>query len=369
MRSEVTRTTLAVLSIGILIAASFWIMRPFLVALIWATMIVVATWPVLLSVQRRLGGRRTPAIVAMTTGMLLVFALPFWIAISTLANYSDQVGPWSRSLQQVTIPLPPGFIDGIPVVGSKVAAAWREVASDGWSALMAKLQPYILRGLQWLAAEAGTVGMLVIQFLLTIVIAAVLYANGESAAAGVRRFGQRLAGARGEQSIKLAGQAIRGVALGVVVTALVQSLLGGLGLAVAGVPFAGVLSVAMMMLCLAQVGPLVVLVPAVIWMYWTGDNGWGTALLVWSIFVGTLDNFLRPFLIKKGADLPLLLIFAGVIGGLVSFGLLGIFVGPVVLAVTYKLLESWVNETGEAAVTQGAAAVHDFEHASGAGKQ
>ncbi|MEO8751999.1 MAG: AI-2E family transporter, partial [Casimicrobiaceae bacterium] len=264
MRTEVTRTTLAVLSIGILIAASFWIMRPFLVALIWATMIVVATWPVLLSLQRRLGGRRTPAIVAMTTGMLLVFALPFWIAISTLANYSDQVGPWSRSLQQVTIPLPPGFIDGIPMVGAKVAAAWREVASDGWSALMAKLQPYILRGLQWLAAEAGTVGILVIQFLLTIVITAVLYANGESAAAGVRRFGQRLAGARGEQSIRLAGQAIRGVALGVVVTALVQSLLGGLGLAVAGVPFAAALSVAMMMLCLAQVGPLVVLAGCVV---------------------------------------------------------------------------------------------------------
>ena len=210
--------------------------------------------------------------------------------------------------------------------------------------------------------------MLVVQFLLTIVITAVLYANGESAAAGVRRFGQRLAGARGEQSIKLAGGAIRGVALGVVVTALAQSLLGGLGLAVAGVPFAGVFTMAMIMLCLAQVGPLVVLVPAVIWMYWTGDNAWGTALLVWSIFVGTLDNFLRPFLIKKGADLPLLLIFAGVIGGLVSFGLLGIFVGPVVLAVTYRLLESWVNETGESSVAPVAATSDESERVAGAGK-
>jgi predicted PurR-regulated permease PerM len=117
------------------------------------------------------------------------------------------------------------------------------------------------------------------------------------------------------------------------------------------VPFAGLLTVAMLMFCLAQVGPLIVLVPAVIWTYWTGDTVWGTVLLIWAAFVGTLDNFLRPFLIKRGADLPLLLIFAGVIGGLLSFGLLGIFVGPVVLAVTYKLLQSWVNELVEPAVT------------------
>ena len=142
----------------------------------------------------------------------------------------------------------------------------------------------------------------------------------------------------------LAARAIRGVALGVVVTALAQALLGGVGLAVAGVPFAGVLTAVMLMLCLAQIGPGLVLIPATIWLYWTGDNLWGTLLLVWSLFVVTLDNFLRPFLIKQGADLPLLLIFAGVIGGLLSLGLLGIFVGPVVLAVSYTLLEAWINE-------------------------
>jgi len=121
-------------------------------------------------------------------------------------------------------------------------------------------------------------------------------------------------------------------------------LLGGLGLAIAGIQFASLLTMVMLMLCLAQLGPLVVLVPAVAWLYWTGDNVWGTVLLVWSAVVGTLDNFLRPFLIKKGADLPLLLIFVGVIGGQLSFGLLGVFVGSVVFAVTFPLLQSWVNE-------------------------
>ena len=344
MKREITRTTLAVLSIGGLIAASFWIVRPFLGALIWATMIVVATWPLLVTLQRRLGGRRALAIAVMTLAMLLVFVVPVWVAVSTLADYSDEAASWTRSLKNATIPLPPQTIEDLPVIGEKIGAVWRDIAGEGWLGLITKVQPYVGRVAQWMATEAGSIGMLLIQFLVTIVITAVLYANGEGAASSVLRFGRRLAGERGEESVRLAGQAIRGVALGVVVTALVQSILGGLGLAMAGVPFAAVLTLTMLMLCLAQIGPLVVLVPAVIWTFWIGHSGWGVALLVWTVFVGTLDNFLRPYLIKKGADLPMTLIFAGVIGGLLSFGLLGIFVGPVVLAVTYKLLESWMSE-------------------------
>jgi predicted PurR-regulated permease PerM len=184
---------------------------------------------------------------------------------------------------------------------------------------------------------------MLIQFLLIVILSAVLYAAGEAAAAEVRRFGQRLAGDRGENSVILAGQAIRGVALGVCVTALVQTVLGAIGLAIAGVPFAGLLAAVMLMFCIAQIGPGLILFPAVAWVFWTGETGWGVFLLVWSLVVTTMDNFLRPILIKKGADLPLLLIFAGVIGGLLGFGLVGIFVGPVVLAVTYTLLQAWLD--------------------------
>jgi predicted PurR-regulated permease PerM len=144
--------------------------------------------------------------------------------------------------------------------------------------------------------------------------------------------------------VVLAGQAIRAVALGVVVTAVVQSTLAGIGLAVAGVPYAAVLTAIALILCIAQLGPTLVLAPAVGWLYWTGDPVWGTVLLVWTILVGSMDNFLRPFLIKRGADLPLLLIFVGVIGGLISMGIIGLFVGPTVLAVTYRLLESWIAD-------------------------
>jgi predicted PurR-regulated permease PerM len=190
----------------------------------------------------------------------------------------------------------------------------------------------------------GSVGGTLLQFLLVVVLSAILYANGETAARGVRRFGRRLAGQRGENSVVLAGQAIRGVALGVGVTAIVQTVLGSLGLLAAGVPFAALLSAVMLVLCIAQLGPALVLFPVVAWMYWSGSHTWATILLLWSVPVTLLDNFLRPILIRKGADLPLLLIIAGVIGGMVGFGLVGIFVGPVVLAVAYTLLDAWVEE-------------------------
>jgi predicted PurR-regulated permease PerM len=183
-----------------------------------------------------------------------------------------------------------------------------------------------------------------VQFLLTIAVAVVMYANGEHAAGAVRRFGHRLAGERGEQSVRLAGQAIRSVALGVVVTALLQSVLGGAGIALAGLPLPAVLTAVMFMLCIAQLGPLLVLVPAVIWLYWSGESGWGTFLLIWSILLSSLDSVVRPLLIRKGAHLPLILLLAGVIGGLIAFGLVGIFLGPVVLAVGYTLLQSWMAE-------------------------
>jgi len=187
--------------------------------------------------------------------------------------------------------------------------------------------------------------MMIVQFLLTVVIAAILYSGGETMADAVRRFVRRLAGQRGDDVTVLAGKAIRGVALGVGLTALVQSVLGGIGLAVAGVPAATVLTAVMLLLCIAQLGPGLVLIPAVIWLFWSGETLWGSLLLIWTVIVGTMDNFLRPILIRKGADLPLLLIFAGVIGGLLAFGIIGLFIGPVVLAVTYTLLGAWVADT------------------------
>ena len=344
MHRDITRTALAVLFIGVLIAFSFWILRPFLGAAVWATMIVVATWPVMLAIQARMWRKRALAVTVMTVALLLVLVVPFSLAIGTIVSNADRVAEWAKSLATFKVPPPPEWVGKLPLVGSKTVQAWEQVAAAGIEDLAAKAAPYAGSVTKWFVAEVGSFGLVFVQFLLTVVLAAIMYAKGESAAAAVRRFGRRLAGPRGESSVHLAGQAIRGVALGVVVTALAQSVVGGIGLAVAGIPFAAILTAVMFMLAIAQLGPILVLAPAVIWLYWSGSTGWGTFLLVWTVVVGTMDNFLRPILIKKGANLPLLLIFAGVVGGLTAFGLVGIFVGPVVLAVSYTLLEAWVNE-------------------------
>jgi predicted PurR-regulated permease PerM len=160
----------------------------------------------------------------------------------------------------------------------------------------------------------------------------------------VRRLAYRIADERGENAAILAANAIRAVAQGVVITALVQSLLAGIGLAVIGVPYTPLLTALIFMLTIAQIGASPVLIPAVIWLFWKGSTGWGIAMLVWSIFVMSLDGFMRPMLIRRNANLPLLLIFAGVIGGLIAFGVIGLFIGPVLLAVGYTLMIAWIDD-------------------------
>jgi len=343
-RRDLTRITLAVAAIGALTFASFWVLRPFLGPTIWATMIVVATWPAMLMIERRVGGRRWIAALVMTFAMLIVFVIPFLLAVTTLVENADRISELVTRLLASGLPQAPEWVSKVPLVGDKLTATWNEFADAGADGLLPRLQPFAGGAMQWFLKEAGTIGGALLQFLLTVIISAIMFFYGDTAAKGVRAFARRLAGVRGEEAVELGGQAIRGVALGVVVTALAQSVLGGIGLAVTGVPFAAVLTALMFILCIAQIGPLLVLVPAVAWMYWKGDTGWATVLVIFAAVCGTMDNFLRPWLIKMGADLPLMLIFAGVIGGLLSFGLIGIFVGPLVLAVSYRLVEAWVKD-------------------------
>jgi len=351
---DLTRATLSVLVILTLIAVSFWILWPFLLAIIWATMIVVATWPLMLRMQKRLWGKRGLAVTAITAVLLMVFFVPLLFAVGTIVGNADQIAGWAKSIKDFGLPPPPGWVGGLPLVGPNLAAGWQELASAGPEGLTAKVTPYAGKVVNWFMGQAGNFGLMIVQFLLTVIISAIMFLGGETAAEGVKRFAQWVGGQRGEEVIVLAAKAIRGIALGVGLTALVQSILGGIGLAVAGVPAVAVLTVIMFILTLAQLGVFLVLLPAVIWLYWTGQTVWGTVLLVWMLVVGTLDNFMRPILIKKGVDIPLLLIFAGVIGGLIAFGIIGIFIGPVVLAVTRSILSTLVDGDKPESVTASA---------------
>lgn len=340
---DVTRTTLQILFIGILISAVTWIIRPFVTSIIWAGMIVVTTWPILLVLQERLKNKRWLAVAIMTVVLLLVVVVPILLAIAAIIKGADDAYIWVKSLSAFTMPPPPEWLVSIPLAGPKLVGRWKQLTATGPEEVYTYLTPYARQTLGWFVAQAGSVGMVVLQFFLTVIIAAILYAKGEATSAGIAGFARRLAGEQGEAVMLLAEKAIRGVALGVVVTAIIQATVGGIGLAIAAVPGAALLTAVTFMLCLAQIGPALVLVPALIWVYWKDGMLWGSILLVFVVLAMTLDNFVRPVLIKKGVDLPLVIIFAGVIGGLVAFGIMGLFIGPVVLAVAHTLLKAWIS--------------------------
>jgi predicted PurR-regulated permease PerM len=340
--TDITRIVLFVLVIGILLVGSVSTLLPFLSGTIWASTIAIATWPALLRLQRLTGGRRGLAVAIMMFVVLVVFIVPFALAISALLDAAHRSPTVIDAFLTHGLGPPPKWIAGIPLIGERIAAQWQTLAAGGPEALAVAVRPYAGSVAAWAIAATGGLGSTLVLIVLTVLLLAILYANGDTAARGVLAFAHRLGGETAERTVRLAGQAVRSVALGVVVTALVQALLAGLGLWFCGVPFPGLLTAIVFMLGIAQLGPLLVLAPAVGWLYWTGNGVWATALLIWSLPVGALDNVLRPVLIRRGVQLPLLLIIAGVIGGLIRFGVVGLFVGPVVLAATYTLAKDWV---------------------------
>ena len=340
---DLTKNTLAIVLIGALLAACFWILSPFLPALIWASMIVIATWPLLLIVQQKVRGRR-PAVMIMMGLLILVFVIPFTLAVGTIVENAPQITALGKQLTHIGVPTPPDWIERIPLIGNPLDELWTKASATEPGELAERLSPYIRDVAGWMVAQAGSFGIMFVHLLLTLVLTAILYMNGEDAASKMTRLAHRIAGERGEHAAILAALSVRAVAQGVVITALVQSLLAGIGLAVVGIPYASLLTALIFMLTIAQIGAGPVLIPAIIWLFWSGSTGWGIAMLVWSIFVMSLDGFLRPYLIRRNANLPLLLIFAGVIGGLIAFGVIGLFIGPVLLAVCYTLMTAWINE-------------------------
>lgn len=344
---NLARNTLAVLFIGALIIACYWVIEPFIGSLIWAATLVIATWPMFLKLQAWLGGRRWLAVTVMIVLLLLVLFVPIILSVLTIAEHADKVIAWCKTVPDMKVPAPPDWLGKIPVAGHWLMEHWQKYAAatpDELAKLSKYLAPYATQVVGWFAGKAGSFGLLLLHFFLSVAIAGVLFMRGETVAVAVCAFARRLAGQQGEAVAVLSARAVRAVALGIVVTALVQSTLGGLGLFVAGVPGALLLTAVMLLLCIMQVGPSLVLVPVAIWLFWSGDKVAGVIFSIWCVLPMTIDNFLRPVLIRRSADLPMWLILVGVLGGLIAFGIIGLFIGPVILAVVFTLLKVWIGE-------------------------
>ena len=343
-KKDLTQITIGVVFILLMIVGSIWVFMPFVAALIWASIIVISTYNFMLKLQKILWNKKGLAITVMLLFILMVILVPIAMVLGAIAMNIPEISSWFSSLSELRFQSAPEWMSGIPVIGSQLTDGWNRVTSLHNDEILKKIIPFLDDVVRWFVGQAGSFGLFMIHFLITVIICGILYSKGEVAVKGLRKFATRLAGERGDAIVILAGQAVKAVTMGVVITALIQSILGGVALWICGVPNAGLLTAIMFVLGLTQIGAGPVLIPAVIWKYGSGDPVFGTVLLILTIIVGGSDNFIRPFLIKRGADLPILLIFAGVIGGLIAFGIVGLFIGPVILAVTYTLLKAWINE-------------------------
>ncbi|MFT8719591.1 AI-2E family transporter [Acetobacter sp.] len=337
-----TRPVLVALLANMLVVSAVWILRPFIPALIWAGTIAVTMWPLLLQLQARLRGSRKFAVFTTLFAAIAMFVLPFWLAISTVVKHMDAFSEIVPYITNIKLPDLPDKVQRLPLVGEYLRKWWHHLQSMKPMEIVQQAVPRPDQIMHYLMSYAGSIGMLAVQFILTLIILAAFLTKAEYLISTSRKFIVTLAGDDGLGMLELGVRTIRGVAIGVTLTAIVESVVGGAGMYATGVPWASVLTAITFMACLLQAGPGVVLFPAVIWVYFASGVGKAAILLGVTFLTIMIDNMLRPYLIRKQADIPLVLIMMGVIGGLAALGLAGIFIGPMLLSVTYTLIKQWM---------------------------
>jgi predicted PurR-regulated permease PerM len=330
--------------LALLLLFCLQIMLPFVGALLWGIVLSVATWPAYVRLERALGGRRGLSATLMALAMIVVFVVPITMIVASLA---EQVSAATRMLYDIIahgLPPLPGWVAAVPLVGEPIDTWWRNAMANAGAAL-AQLRPYVTALGGWILARGADIGFGILEFLLAV---RVLFANAEACRDYLGRFVRRIGGERSIELIEVAGQTIRSVANGVVGTALIQAGLAGLAFVVARVPGAGILVIAVFLVALVQVPPAIVVLLVALWQYFQGDTGWAIAMALWGLLVvGTIDNFIRPYLISQGVRMPIVIILIGVIGGLLAYGFIGIFLGAVILAVVWRLAVDWLRPAGE----------------------
>jgi predicted PurR-regulated permease PerM len=350
----VSRTAAEVaLRIGVLLVLAVWcyvIARPFLVAVVWGVILAVAAHTGHRHLSAWLGGRRGLAAALLTAVALLLLIGPLtMLGVALVHNLTDLAARLAGG--DIAVPPPPAALAGWPLIGKRAAGLW-QLASVNLAAALHELQPQLRPLVRWLLALAAGAGLGLLQFLLAAVIAGLLLAR---AAAG-HRFAElvltRLAGERGPALATVAERTVRNVARGVIGTAVAQSALAGIGFLAAGVPWAALLTLGCFLLCVVQVGPAIVLLGTVVYVFWKAGTAIGAVYLVWGVLVGLVDNVLRPLLMGRGGAAPLAVVFVGVVGGLLAHGLIGLFVGPVVLTLGYELFRAWLAGPDAVAAAQ-----------------
>jgi predicted PurR-regulated permease PerM len=338
--------------IVLLLWGSFQITRPFAAAIVWGVMISVSIWPLHQRLSRLLGGRLKLSAILLSAALAAVLVMPVAGLLASLTEGVQMLLAKTESAEKIELPPPPKFLAKLPLVGERFQQTWTEAAGNVEGTLT-KLQPSLNSAVKWLIASMLDLGLALMQFLLAIAITAPMLIGGPRGGEMLHNLAVRVAPVRGASLVDLAARCIRSVSLGIIGTALLQGALMAIGLAIAGVPGLVLLGFVSFLLALLQIGVFPVWILAAAWLANADHDGMAAFVVVWGIAAGLVDNVTKPYFISHGTGLPLTLIFLGVLGGMIAWGFVGIFIGPTVLAVTYTLTQGWLSAPDQAEAQQG----------------
>ena len=332
-----------VTAIVALVIGCLMVLRPFLGAILSAAILCFSTWPVYEWIERRLRGHRGLAAFAMTTLVVLVLVLPLVVVALTYAGEVPRLVDLARGLLAEGLPDPPSWVASIPLAGDSLDTGWRELAGS-----RAKLAEMLKRLLQPAREALVYVSVLIgegaIQFTVIAFVGFFFYRDGAALAGALRNALNRVAGEVAGQLLEIVGGTINGVVLGIVGTGIAQGIAAVIGFLIAGVPGALMLGFITCFLSIVPAGPALIWVTAAAWLAYQDQAGWAIFMAVWGFFViSGIDNIVKPLLISRGSSLPLALVLLGVLGGVLAFGFVGIFLGPVLLAVGFNLARNWAR--------------------------
>lgn len=325
----------------VLFGASLWVMAPFWSALFWGAVLAFASWPLMRLLTRLLGGRESLAAGILTLGWMLLVAGPLvWLGLN-LADHVRDATTFVKDVQLEGLPEAPAWLAGLPLVGERLVGIWNTIDEQG-AAMLVSIKPYLGQVGNWLLARSAQIGSGILELTLSIVFVFFFYRDGPRLASFVHGLLERLIGERADYYQELVAGTVQRVVNGVIGTAAAQALLALIGFLIAGVPGALVLGLATFLLSLIPMGPPLIWVPATAWLVWKGDYGMAIFLGIWgTLIISGVDNVLKPYLISRGGNLPLVIVLLGVFGGLIAFGFIGLFIGPTLLAIAYSLLVDW----------------------------
>ncbi len=328
--------------LGLIAYWAFILIRPFLTILIWSAIIAVALYPTFEWLSAKIFGHRALAAAVITLCSLVIMLGPAtWLGIS-LAD-SAQILSTRLSDGTIAIPPPPETVKAWPVVGTYAYETW-QLASTNLREMVVQAGPKLKPLGAGVLAAAGTVSVNLLKFVLAIIISGFLLIPGPRLVHSCKNLFQHISAKRGEMFVDIAGATIRNISRGVIGVAIVQALLVGIGLLFAGIPGAGLISFAVLLLGIIQIGPAIILIPVIIWSWFIMDSGMAALFSIYMILVGLLDNVLRPLVMAKGLSTPMPVILVGVFGGTLAHGMIGLFVGPIVLSIAWQLLALWFGD-------------------------